>query len=232
MVKSNIKKEFNCNIEKLWDIITDNTKYTWRSDLSKIEVVDDKHFIEYAKNNYPTSFTITAKEYLKEYKFDIENTNIKGRWLGIFKELDNGNVLFKVHIADPLAMFSYDSKIITDAKVVNNDNKIKLVLDYNKEMHRNYQVYYYGIDKIELKKDGIYYDLEEDLKSIYSLNYNALTDVVIDDYYNGYGISKGKYFNILTCYNLDDGTHQEYIASLDIKLDKNSCRVVNKLRLK
>lgn len=123
-------------------------------------------------------------------------------------------------------------KIITDAKVVNNDNKIKLVLDYNKEMHRNYQVYYYGIDKIELKKDGIYYDLEEDLKSIYSLNYNALTDVVIDDYYNGYGISKGKYFNILTCYNLDDGTHQEYIASLDIKLDKNSCRVVNKLRLK
>ena len=93
MVKSNIKKEFNCNIEKLWDIITDNTKYTWRSDLSKIEVVDDKHFIEYAKNNYPTSFTITAKEYLKEYKFDIENTNIKGRWIGIFKELDNGNVL-------------------------------------------------------------------------------------------------------------------------------------------
>ena len=61
--------------------------------MSKIEVVDDKHFIEYAKNNYPTSFTITAKEYLKEYKFDIENTNIKGRWIGIFKELDNGNVL-------------------------------------------------------------------------------------------------------------------------------------------
>ncbi len=93
MVKSNIKKEFNCNIEKLWDIITDNTKYTWRSDLSKIEITDDKHFIEYAKNNYPTYFTITAKVYLKEYKFDMENTNIKGKWIGIFKKLDNGNVL-------------------------------------------------------------------------------------------------------------------------------------------
>ena len=92
MVKSNIKKEFNCDIEKLWNIITDNTNYIWRSDLSKIEIIDNKHFIEYAKNNYPTYFTITSKEKLKEYKFDIENTNIKGKWTGIFKELSNGNV--------------------------------------------------------------------------------------------------------------------------------------------
>ena len=93
MIKSNIKKEFNCDIVKLWNIITDNTNYTWRSDLSKIEIIDDKHFIEYAKNNYPTYFTIISKEKLKEYKFDIENTNIKGKWIGIFKKLDNGNVL-------------------------------------------------------------------------------------------------------------------------------------------
>ena len=93
MIKSNIKKEFNCDIEKLWNIITDNTRYSWRSDLSKLEIVDDRHFIEYAKNNYPTYFTITSKVKLKEYKFDIENTNIKGKWIGIFKKLDNGNVL-------------------------------------------------------------------------------------------------------------------------------------------
>ncbi len=92
MIRSNIKKEFNCGIEKLWDIITDNNKYAWRSDLSKIDITDDKHFIEYAKNNYPTYFTITSKEYLKEYKFDIENSNIKGKWIGLFKELPNGNV--------------------------------------------------------------------------------------------------------------------------------------------
>lgn len=93
MVKSNIKKEFHCDIEKLWDIITDNTKYLWRSDLSKIEIIDDNHFIEYGKNNYPTYFTITSKVNLKEYKFDIENTNIKGKWTGVFKKTDNGNVL-------------------------------------------------------------------------------------------------------------------------------------------
>ena len=93
MIKSNIKKEFNCDIEKLWEIVTDNTKYTWRSDLSKIEITDDTHFIEYTKNNFPTYFTIISKEYLKEYKFDIENTNIIGKWIGIFKTLENGNVL-------------------------------------------------------------------------------------------------------------------------------------------
>ena len=93
MIKSNIKKEFNCDIEKLWNIITDNTNYIWRSDLSKSEIVDDTHFIEYAKNNYPTYFTITSKVNLKEYKFDIENSNIKGKWIGIFKKLDNGDIL-------------------------------------------------------------------------------------------------------------------------------------------
>ncbi len=93
MIKVNMKREFGCDKEKLWNIITDNTKYAWRSDLSKIEIVDDKHFIEYAKNNYPTYFTITKKEKLKEYKFDMKNTNIKGKWTGIFKELSNGNIL-------------------------------------------------------------------------------------------------------------------------------------------
>jgi len=93
MIRSNIKKEFNCDIEKLWNIITDNTKYVWRSDLSRIEIIDDTHFIEYAKSNYPTYFTITSKVNLKEYKFDIENSNIKGKWIGIFKKLDNGDIL-------------------------------------------------------------------------------------------------------------------------------------------
>lgn len=94
MIKSNIKKEFKCGKEKLWNIVTDNTNYSWRSDLSRIEITDDKHFTEYTKNNYPTYFTVTSKEYLKEYKFDIENTNIKGKWTGIFQATEDGNVLF------------------------------------------------------------------------------------------------------------------------------------------
>ena len=92
MIQSNIKKQFSCDRNKLWDIITDNSNYEWRSDLSKIEIIDDTHFVEYTKNNFPTYFTITSKEKLKEYKFDLENTNLKGKWIGIFKELPNGNI--------------------------------------------------------------------------------------------------------------------------------------------
>ena len=92
MIQSNIKEQFSCDRNKLWDIITDNSNYEWRSDLSKIEIIDDTHFVEYTKNNFPTYFTITSKEKLKEYKFDLENTNLKGKWIGIFKELPNGNI--------------------------------------------------------------------------------------------------------------------------------------------
>ena len=92
MIRSNIKKQFSCDRNKMWDIITDNSNYVWRSDLSKIEIIDDTHFVEYTKNNFPTYFTITSKEKLKEYKFDLENTNLKGKWIGIFKELPNGNI--------------------------------------------------------------------------------------------------------------------------------------------
>lgn len=92
MIKSNIKKEFNCDKNKLWDIVTDNSNYKWRSDLSKIEIIDNTHFVEYTKNNFPTYFTITSKIKLKEYKFDLENDNLRGKWMGIFKELPNGNI--------------------------------------------------------------------------------------------------------------------------------------------
>lgn len=90
MIKSNIKKEFKCNKEKLWNVITDNTNYSWRSDLSKIEIIDENHFIEYTKDGYKTNFEVTSKEKLVEYKFDFKNLNIKGKWSGIFKELSNG----------------------------------------------------------------------------------------------------------------------------------------------
>ena len=92
-IKSSIKQEFNCSPKKIWNIITDNSNYAWRSDLSKIEIIDSGHFTEYAKNNFPTRFTITAKDYLNLYCFDIENANIKGKWTGLFKRLDNGNTL-------------------------------------------------------------------------------------------------------------------------------------------
>ena len=32
------------------------------------------------------------KVYEASFKFDLENANLKGKWIGIFKELTNGNI--------------------------------------------------------------------------------------------------------------------------------------------
>lgn len=92
MIKANIKKVFSCDIEQIWKIVTDLSDVSWRSDLSSIEVVDETHFIEYSKDHFPTHFTILSKQSLKEYSLYIENANMKGRWIGFFRELENGNV--------------------------------------------------------------------------------------------------------------------------------------------
>lgn len=92
MITSTIKKEFKCDINKLWNIITDNTKYNWRSDLSIIEIISENQFIEYTKNNFPTHFTITLIDHLKEYRFSLSNSNIEGNWIGTFKLMPNNNV--------------------------------------------------------------------------------------------------------------------------------------------
>lgn len=91
MIYANSKKEFPYPKNKIWQIVTDNTYYAWRSDLSKIEIVDETHFIEYTKKGYPTDFTITVKQECAEYRFKLRNSNLHGIWSGIFRELPNGN---------------------------------------------------------------------------------------------------------------------------------------------
>ena len=84
MATSNIKVTVQSDIHKVWDIVTAVEGYTWRSDLSKIEVLSDKQFLEYTKDGYTTTFTITVEEPYKRWEFDMENSNMKGHWIGIF----------------------------------------------------------------------------------------------------------------------------------------------------
>ncbi|WP_353096273.1 SRPBCC family protein [Tissierella praeacuta] len=85
MTISNIKAKFPFDIEKVWTIVTSLEDYSWRSDLSKIEILKlEKQFVEYTKNGYSTLFTITAYEPNKRYEFDMENKNMRGHWTGIF----------------------------------------------------------------------------------------------------------------------------------------------------
>ena len=132
MIKSNIKKQFFCDKNKLWNIITDNTNYKWRSDLSKIEIIDETHFVEYTINNFPTYFIITAKEKLKEYKFDIENTNLKGKWIGIFKELPNGKI--ELDFTEEIEVNSLIMKLL--AKPYLKSQQKRYMRDLEKELNK------------------------------------------------------------------------------------------------
>ena len=90
MAVSNIKALIPSELRQVWELVLDIENYAaWRSDLSKTEVISDKQFIEYTKGGYSTTFTVTVVEPYKRWEFDMENSNMKGHWIGIFT--DKGN---------------------------------------------------------------------------------------------------------------------------------------------
>ena len=93
MAISNIKVSLPCDIQNVWEAVTSLEDCAWRSDLGKIEIVNENQFIEYTKDGYATTFTITEKEPCKRYEFDIENGNMQGHWTGIFTKKGNSTVL-------------------------------------------------------------------------------------------------------------------------------------------
>ncbi|MDO5401992.1 MAG: polyketide cyclase, partial [Eubacteriales bacterium] len=88
MAISNIKAVFQQDIQKVWETVTSLENYAWRSDLSKIEILNEKQFIEYTKEGYATTFTITVVEPCMRWEFDMENGNMKGHWVGVFTKKD------------------------------------------------------------------------------------------------------------------------------------------------
>ena len=88
MAVSNINAIIGHDIHRVWDVVFAVDKYNvWRSDLSKIEIIDEKQFIEYTKDGYPTTFFTTAVEPYKRWEFDMENSNMTGHWTGIFTSM-------------------------------------------------------------------------------------------------------------------------------------------------
>src|SRR5699024_11196532 len=90
MATSNIKALISGELRKVWELVLNVENYgAWRSDLSKTEVISDKQFIEYTKDGYPTTFTVTLVEPYRRWEFDMENSNMAGHWIGIVT--DKGN---------------------------------------------------------------------------------------------------------------------------------------------
>ena len=89
MIISNIKATLPYDVKEVWDIVTSLEDYAWRSDLSKIEVLSEVKFVEYTKDGFPTTFTITVMEPYQGWEFDIENENMNGHWTGLFTKEGN-----------------------------------------------------------------------------------------------------------------------------------------------
>ncbi len=106
MKESTITATFKSDIKKVWEVVTNNNKYEWRSDLSKIDVsADGNSFTEYTKNNFSTKFNITLKKPYERYEFDMANKNMKGHWIGTFIPVNNGTQIEfteKVSVNNPI----------------------------------------------------------------------------------------------------------------------------------
>ena len=86
MATSKIRATIQSDIHKVWEVVTAVADDTWRSDLSKTEILNEKQFVEYTKEGYATTFTITVSEPYKRWEFDMENSRMKGHWTGVFTQ--------------------------------------------------------------------------------------------------------------------------------------------------
>lgn len=85
MVTSNIKAMIKSDIRSVWEIVLAVENYsTWRSDLSKTEILNEKQFVEYTNQGFATTFTVTETQPYRCWKFDMENSNMSGHWVGVF----------------------------------------------------------------------------------------------------------------------------------------------------
>lgn len=85
-VVSMVQVEFQCGIERVWDTVTSLTEYSWRSDLDRIEILSENKFVEYSKDGFATTFTVTVNERCRRWEFDLDNANISGHWTGVFTQ--------------------------------------------------------------------------------------------------------------------------------------------------
>ena len=86
MVVCKIKATLPGDLQRVWDLVTNVKDYSWRSDLSRTEILNQRQFIEYTLDGFPTTFTVDVWEPYSRWEFHMESTRITGRWTGTFQE--------------------------------------------------------------------------------------------------------------------------------------------------
>ena len=60
MAVSKVTVHFPCPVERVWHTVTDLTHTAWRSDLARVEVLDEGRFVEHTKSGYATNFAVAS----------------------------------------------------------------------------------------------------------------------------------------------------------------------------
>jgi uncharacterized protein YndB with AHSA1/START domain len=77
--------EIKAPAEKVWQVVTDRNRYTeWQPNLTRVEVIDDKSWIEYPKDSpEPLRFTLAKDERPSRMEFAYTmGDSFDGRWTG------------------------------------------------------------------------------------------------------------------------------------------------------
>lgn len=121
--RSEVTAVFNSDIQAVWNIVTNNEDYKWRSDIDRVEIINDgTGFIEHTSKGHATKFTITCKEEFHKYGFDMENKLFTGFWSGTFSVTETGGtkVVFQENIFIKNFVVSFLSYFIMDLKKMQN----------------------------------------------------------------------------------------------------------------
>jgi len=76
--------EINAPADKLWQVVTDKARYTeWQTVLERVEIVDERTWIEYPTAAPPLNFSLVAdsRPVSMEFRYTMGNY-ISGQWKG------------------------------------------------------------------------------------------------------------------------------------------------------
>lgn len=118
--KSTLTAQLRASPAEVWKTVTDNSDTGWRSDLSRVEIVDEEHFIEFTTEGYQTEFTITKKEPLSLYQFTMRNKQFTGTWTGRFVPTISGgtSMVFQEELSIPNPVVALISLITMNLKKI------------------------------------------------------------------------------------------------------------------
>lgn len=93
MVTSTLQTTLPYQPEQVWQVVTDLTDTAWRSDIARVERTGPGAFVEYTPAGVATRFTVTAQEPCRRWAFRLENSSLRGRWVGEFAPQGGGTRL-------------------------------------------------------------------------------------------------------------------------------------------